>query len=143
MQSYLKILRNVPWQAHQTFSYFDITYHLTVLKLTPHIIFDLPTHAPDSYLLIKNYMISQRKLSSTKIFKRYLLVAQKILNKLLIDTAPLSSTFHAINGQFICQPKKGKLLKWPYLGHWSKKFFLQIPFILKIWKPFDISKISS
>ena len=44
----------------------------------------------------------------TKIPKRYLLVAKKVLYKSLIDIAPLSSTLHAINGQFICQLKK-----WP------------------------------
>ena len=30
-----------------------------------------------------------------------------------IDIGPMSSTLHAVNGQFVFQPEKGQVLKWP------------------------------
>ena len=53
-----------------------------------------------------------------KILKRCLLLGKKVLYKSPIHIAPLSSTLHAVNGQFLFL---AKLLKWLYLGDGTQK----------------------
>ena len=95
-----------------------------------------------------------------KILKRCLLVGKKVLYKSPIDIAPLSSNFHAVNGQFLFwrnysnghssdtgpEKKNKKMLrKFTYIDTFIPIYEPKCP-ILIAWKFvefFDISKIDT
>ena len=54
-----------------------------------------------------------------KFSKSHLFVGKKVLYKLPIDIVSLSLTLHAINGQFICQPKKQPITQTAIAQMWD------------------------
>ena len=111
-----KILRNVPrFHPGKIFFHFDITYPYTIIGLTIHINFDLPTHTQDVQQPIKD-MLCVLDLQENRLLQNFSncsFGSYRGSLQISIDIGPIWLTLRAVNGRFVFRSQNRQLLEWP------------------------------